>query len=144
MGGTTTEYKSKIRSLFVNLKDKNNPALRESIVSGDLAVDKFAHMTSQVCSDLDDLKSPSPNLSIRTWLRQRGKPPTKRSSKKTFTTPWQQRNDRQRPMRSSARGANRYASSFIPSLYDHLTVLTLSFRENAVTGRLKHEVLMNR
>ncbi|KAL4254159.1 Transcription elongation factor [Abortiporus biennis] len=46
-GGTTAAYKSRIRSLFVNLKDKNNPGLRESVVSGDLPVAKFAKMTSQ-------------------------------------------------------------------------------------------------
>ena len=51
LGGTTAEYKSKIRSLFVNLKDKNNPALRESIVSGEVSVDKFSKMTSAVCID---------------------------------------------------------------------------------------------
>lgn len=48
MGGTTSDYKSKIRSLFVNLKDKGNPALRASIVDGSLAPAKFAKMTSQV------------------------------------------------------------------------------------------------
>ena len=47
-GGTTAAYKSKIRSLFVNLKDKNNPGLRESVVSGDLPVQRFAKMTSAV------------------------------------------------------------------------------------------------
>jgi len=46
-GGTSAEYKSKIRSLFVNLKDKNNPGLREAVVSGDLPVGRFAKMTSQ-------------------------------------------------------------------------------------------------
>lgn len=48
MGGTTAEYKSKIRSLFVNLKDKANPGLRASIVDGSLTPEKFAKMTSQV------------------------------------------------------------------------------------------------
>jgi hypothetical protein len=50
IGGTNAEYKAKVRSLFVNLKDKNNPALRESIVSGELSVEKFSKMTSEVCS----------------------------------------------------------------------------------------------
>jgi len=45
--GTTAAYRTKIRSLFVNLKDKNNPSLRESVVSGDLSVDRFTTMTSQ-------------------------------------------------------------------------------------------------
>lgn len=47
-GGVTAAYKSKIRSLFVNLKDKNNPSLRESVVSGELQAEKFTKMTSQV------------------------------------------------------------------------------------------------
>lgn len=46
-GNTTTQYKQKIRTLFVNLKDKNNPGLRETVVSGDLVVEKFTRMSSQ-------------------------------------------------------------------------------------------------
>ncbi|KDR72829.1 hypothetical protein GALMADRAFT_142559 [Galerina marginata CBS 339.88] len=46
MGGTTSDYKSKIRSLFVNLKDKSNPGLRTSIVEGLLSPEKFSKMTS--------------------------------------------------------------------------------------------------
>ncbi|THH14289.1 hypothetical protein EW146_g6031 [Bondarzewia mesenterica] len=45
--GTTAQYRTKIRQLFVNLKDKNNPGLRESVVSGDIPAQKFAKMTSQ-------------------------------------------------------------------------------------------------
>lgn len=44
---TNQEYKSKIRSLFVNLKDKNNPGLRESVVSGTIPVDRLSKMSSQ-------------------------------------------------------------------------------------------------
>ncbi|PPR05519.1 hypothetical protein CVT26_009003 [Gymnopilus dilepis] len=47
MGGTNAEYKAKIRSLFVNLKDKSNPGLRASIVDGSLSPERFAKMTSQ-------------------------------------------------------------------------------------------------
>lgn len=43
---TSAAYKAKVRSLFVNLKDKTNPGLRESVVSGDLSAEKFANMTS--------------------------------------------------------------------------------------------------
>ncbi|KAI0029011.1 transcription elongation factor [Vararia minispora EC-137] len=45
-GGTTAAYKSKIRSLFVNLKDKNNATLRDSVASGDISAAKFARMSS--------------------------------------------------------------------------------------------------
>ena len=50
VGGVNNEYKAKIRSLFVNLKDKSNPSLRVSIVEGALSPEKFASMTSQVGS----------------------------------------------------------------------------------------------
>jgi transcription elongation factor S-II len=46
--GPTAEYKAKIRTMFVNLKDKNNPSLRESVVSGEIPAEKFCKMTSQV------------------------------------------------------------------------------------------------
>ncbi|KAI0065134.1 transcription elongation factor [Artomyces pyxidatus] len=45
--GTTPAYKTKIRVLYVNLKDKNNPGLRENVVSGDIPANKFARMSSQ-------------------------------------------------------------------------------------------------
>jgi len=47
LGVNSGGYKAKIRSLFVNLKDKNNPSLRESVVSGDISPTKFANMTSE-------------------------------------------------------------------------------------------------
>ncbi|KAJ7641583.1 transcription factor S-II, central domain-containing protein [Roridomyces roridus] len=47
IGGTSQPYPTKMRSLFVNLKDKNNPSLREAVASGDIPVDKFVLMTSQ-------------------------------------------------------------------------------------------------
>lgn len=52
--GTTATYKSKIRMLFVNLKDKNNPGLRRSVTAGDIPAQTFARMTSQVCLPADD------------------------------------------------------------------------------------------
>ncbi|KAF8308717.1 transcription factor S-II-domain-containing protein [Cantharellus anzutake] len=36
-----------MRRLFLNLKDKNNPQLREFIVSGDLPIPKFCTMSVQ-------------------------------------------------------------------------------------------------
>jgi len=47
LGINSGGYKAKIRSLFVNLKDKNNPGLRESVVSGDISAAKFSKMTSE-------------------------------------------------------------------------------------------------
>lgn len=47
-GGTTAEYKSKIRSLYVNLKDKNNPSLREGVISGEIPADKLHTLSAEV------------------------------------------------------------------------------------------------
>ncbi|KAJ7058633.1 transcription factor S-II, central domain-containing protein [Mycena amicta] len=47
IGGVTNPYPTKMRSLFVNLKDKNNPSLREAVASGEIAVERFVKMTSQ-------------------------------------------------------------------------------------------------
>ena len=48
-GDINAAYKNKMRRLYLNLKDKNNPKLRESVVNGDLAVKKFCSLTPQVC-----------------------------------------------------------------------------------------------
>jgi len=40
-------YRNKMRRLYLNLKDKHNPRLRESVVSGDLQVARFCNMTVQ-------------------------------------------------------------------------------------------------
>ncbi|KZV98902.1 transcription elongation factor [Exidia glandulosa HHB12029] len=44
-GGTTQPYRAKMRSLFLNLKGNSNPALRASVVSGDLTVSRLCTMT---------------------------------------------------------------------------------------------------
>lgn len=41
-------YKGKVRSLTLNLKSKSNPDLRESVVSGELSVDKLCRMSVEV------------------------------------------------------------------------------------------------
>lgn len=40
----STGYKNKMRSLIFNLKDKNNPGLREAVVSGELSSTKLCSM----------------------------------------------------------------------------------------------------
>ncbi|KAG1787386.1 transcription factor S-II, central domain-containing protein [Suillus plorans] len=49
-GSASAAYKGKIRSSYVNLKDKGNPSLRENIVSGDLSAERFSKMTSEEMS----------------------------------------------------------------------------------------------
>jgi len=45
-GGTSAAYKAKIRSLFVNLKERSNAGLRASVASGDVPAARFARMAS--------------------------------------------------------------------------------------------------
>lgn len=47
LGDNLGDYRQKIRSLFVNLKDKKNPTLREDVVSGETPAAKFVVMTSE-------------------------------------------------------------------------------------------------
>lgn len=50
--GTTAAYKSKFRSKYLNLKDKNNPTLRSGLISGMITPDRFISMTSaEMASD---------------------------------------------------------------------------------------------
>lgn len=46
-GSPSQNYKAKIRSFFMNLRDKNNPKLREAVVDGDVPVEEFCEYTTQ-------------------------------------------------------------------------------------------------
>ncbi|WOO84851.1 Thioredoxin reductase [Vanrija pseudolonga] len=45
---TGNDYRGKMRSLFLNLKDKGNPGLRNEIVLGAVSADKVVRMTKEV------------------------------------------------------------------------------------------------
>lgn len=47
-GDVNADYRNKMRRLYLNLKDKSNKRLRESVVDGDLPVARFCSMTPQV------------------------------------------------------------------------------------------------
>ncbi|KIJ31467.1 hypothetical protein M422DRAFT_36222 [Sphaerobolus stellatus SS14] len=44
---TGTPYRAKVRSLFLNLKDKSNPGLREAVVSGEISATRLVNMSSK-------------------------------------------------------------------------------------------------
>ncbi|KAG8902018.1 RNA polymerase II elongation factor [Tulasnella sp. 403] len=46
-GSTDNAYRSKMRRLILNLKDKKNPSLRQGVVSGDIGVERFCNMSSE-------------------------------------------------------------------------------------------------
>ncbi|KAF9306098.1 hypothetical protein BGZ74_007566, partial [Mortierella antarctica] len=46
-GTPSQNYKAKVRSFFMNLRDKNNPKLREAVVDGDVPVEEFCEYTTQ-------------------------------------------------------------------------------------------------
>lgn len=54
-GSTNGDYRNKMRRLILNLKDKNNPSLRQAVVSGDIAVDRFCKMSNAEMAS-DELK----------------------------------------------------------------------------------------
>jgi len=65
-GSVNDAYKTKMRSLFQNLKAKSNPALRKRVLSGDIPPKKFVVMThDEMKSDerrLEDEKLEAENL----------------------------------------------------------------------------------
>ncbi|OAY79574.1 PHD finger protein 3 [Ananas comosus] len=46
-GGVNKKYKEKGRSLLFNLKDRNNPELRERVLSGDIAPERLCAMSAE-------------------------------------------------------------------------------------------------
>ncbi|XP_050366271.1 uncharacterized protein LOC126784806 [Argentina anserina] len=46
-GGVNKKYKEKGRSLLFNLKDRNNPELRERVMSGDITPERLCSMTAE-------------------------------------------------------------------------------------------------
>ncbi|KAF8469651.1 transcription factor S-II, central domain-containing protein [Kalaharituber pfeilii] len=44
---TDNTYKAKIRSLYLNLKDKKNPNLRRRVITGEISPERISTMTSQ-------------------------------------------------------------------------------------------------
>lgn len=46
-GGVNKKYKEKGRSLLFNLKDRNNPELREKVVSGEIPPERLCSMTAE-------------------------------------------------------------------------------------------------
>ncbi|KAF8940730.1 transcription elongation factor [Dissophora ornata] len=46
-GAPSQAYRAKIRSFFMNLRDKSNPKLREAVVDGDVAVEDFCEYATQ-------------------------------------------------------------------------------------------------
>lgn len=53
MGQVNGDYRAKIRSLSLNLKDKNNPELRDQVLQGQIAPEKLVTMRSEVRHDTD-------------------------------------------------------------------------------------------
>ena len=44
---TSSEYKTKLRSFFQNLKNKSNPGLRANVLNGTIKPDRFVMMTHE-------------------------------------------------------------------------------------------------
>ncbi|KAG0182020.1 RNA polymerase II elongation factor [Apophysomyces sp. BC1021] len=64
-------YKAKVRSLTLNLKNKSNPALRESVVSGELPVQKLCKMSVEEMAS-EDSKARDRKLAEEALFKARG------------------------------------------------------------------------
>lgn len=107
-GGTTSPaYRTKMRSLYLNLKGKENPSLREGVVSGDLPVAKLCTMTSQVGVDADD-RGAYTYFCRRPWPQRSDSRRISRFKTRTCSLSSEQESSRPKLMHFSAVAANRY------------------------------------
>lgn len=122
-------YRNKMRRLFLNLKDKSNKRLRESVVDGDLPVARFCTMTPQVRLDQPlcfDPNTRCANLgstvcSRRKWHLKNASRRTKRWRRLICSSRWAPKSRKQKQMPSSAAGVNRQVARLV---HDNLGVLS--------------------
>ncbi|CAN6675060.1 transcription elongation factor S-II [Trichomonascus vanleenenianus] len=69
--GTTATYRAKMRSLYMNLKDKHNPRLRQGVVNGDISAERLYKMSPQEMAS-DDLKKEIEELEKKNLFNARG------------------------------------------------------------------------
>ncbi|EPX70579.1 transcription elongation factor TFIIS [Schizosaccharomyces octosporus yFS286] len=55
-GNTGSEYRNRMRSLYMNLKDKSNPKLRASVLSEDISAQRLSNMNSAELASEDRRK----------------------------------------------------------------------------------------
>ncbi|KAF2224248.1 transcription elongation factor-like protein s-ii [Elsinoe ampelina] len=60
---TSSDYKTRLRSLFQNLKNKSNPELRKQVFSGSIAPDRFVVMTHEELKS-DKLKKEEEKMQV--------------------------------------------------------------------------------
>lgn len=70
-GSVTADYRNKVRSLSLNIKDKNNPDLRVRVVEGDIAADKLVTMTNEELAS-DKRKREIEELQMQNLFKAKG------------------------------------------------------------------------
>ncbi|GAC98877.1 hypothetical protein PHSY_006472 [Pseudozyma hubeiensis SY62] len=70
-GSVTADYRNKVRSLSLNIKDKNNPDLRARVVEGDIAADKLVTMTNEELAS-DKRKREIEELQMQNLFKAKG------------------------------------------------------------------------
>lgn len=69
--GTTASYRTKMRSLYMNLKDKNNPQLRQRVVLGEITSQRLYKMSPQEMAP-EELKKEIEELEKQNLFKARG------------------------------------------------------------------------
>ncbi|SPO25213.1 related to transcription elongation factor TFIIS [Ustilago trichophora] len=70
-GSVTTDYRNKVRSLSLNIKDKNNPDLRVRVVERDIPADKLVTMTNEELAS-DKRKREIEELQMQNLFKAKG------------------------------------------------------------------------
>lgn len=69
--GTTPQYRTKMRSLYMNLKDKSNPQLRIRVVTGEISPDRLYKMSPQEMAS-EELKEEMKKMAEQNLFNARG------------------------------------------------------------------------
>ncbi|CDS01111.1 hypothetical protein [Sporisorium scitamineum] len=70
-GSVTADYRNKVRSLSLNIKDKNNPDLRVRVVERDIPADKLVTMTNEELAS-DKRKREIEELQMQNLFKAKG------------------------------------------------------------------------
>jgi len=105
---SNADYRTKMRSLYLNLKGKENPSLREGVVSGSIAAKKLAVMSSAVCLLSMSTVMATEIDCYRKWRQRSADRRIKLCKRRIYSSLWVSGNNRQRQMHSNVADANRF------------------------------------
>jgi transcription elongation factor S-II len=125
----TTEYRTKVRSLFQNLK--SNSSLRQNLVAGVLSVERLTTMTSEEMAS-DERREENQKLQERNIFNAKGAAPKNATTNEFMCGKCKQRKVSYYQMQT--RSADEPMTSISPSLFSTMGLIDVAFCRCEVCG----------